>query len=174
MKKKNSFKTAALLVILAISAVPVFAQPGQGQGGGQGRGQGGGQGGGQSQGRGGRQMSEEDIKKNVDVLADTLQLTEKQTKQILDVDMEFYNTFQKERANFDPETGDRDAMRARMTELRIEREGKYKEVLTKDQYEKFTKISEARRSQARQRYEEQGGQGSDGEQRSRGRGRGGN
>jgi len=162
MKRKRIFKTAAFLLMLTISAVPVFAQSGQGQGRGQGQRQG------QGQGQR-RQMTEEDIKKNVADLATTLELTDKQQKQILELDLEYYKTLQKERESFNPETSDREAMRARMTELRDERNGKYKGVLTDSQYTKFIKIQEERREQMRQRRGES--QGSEGQ---RGRGRGGN
>ncbi len=170
MKKKSNFKTAALLLVLAISAVPVFGQSGQGQGRGDGQGQRQGQGQDQRQSQGQRrQMSEEDVKKNVADLATTLELTDKQEKQILEVDLDYYKTLQKERENYNPETSDRDAMRARMNELRDERNGKYKTVLTESQYTKFIKIQEERREKMRQRRGESEGQGSEG-QRSRGRG----
>jgi protein CpxP len=150
MKRMINLKAATMLMLLAFLTLPIFAQQGRGQG---------------------RQMSEQDIKDNVANLADTLNLTEKQEKEILEYDLKFYQTMQKERQNFDPETSDRDAMRARMIEVRDERDAKYKEVLTKEQFEKYTKITEARRAQMRERRGQ--GQGSDGEQ-SRGRGRGGN
>ena len=112
-------------------------------------------------------MSEEDVRKRIGVLADTLEMTDKQEKQVVEFELEYYKTLQKERANFNPETSDRDAMRARMVELRDERDGKYKAVLTEKQFAKYTKIAEERRSQMRDRRD--GGQESDG-QRSRGRG----
>ena len=158
MKRKRSFKPAALILILAMAVIPVFAQSGQGQGQGQGQ-------------RGGRQMSEEDVKKRVGILADTLELTDKQEKQIIEFEMEYYKTIQKERASFDPETSDRDAMRARMGELRDERDGKYKAVLTEKQFVNYTKMAEERREQMRKRRGESQDQGSDGQ---RNRGKGGN
>ncbi len=147
-----NLKTASILMFLAFLTLPIFAQQGRGQG---------------------RQMSEQDIRDNVANIADTLNLSEKQEKEILEYDLKFYQTIQKERQNFDPETGDRNAIRARMMELRDERDAKYKEVLTKEQFEKYTKITEERRAQMRQRRGQGQGQGSGGEQ-SRGRGRGGN
>ncbi|HEC44786.1 MAG TPA: hypothetical protein ENI20_18365 [Bacteroides sp.] len=152
MKKMINLKTASILMFLAFLTLPIFAQQGRGQG---------------------RQMSEQDIRDNVANIADTLNLSEKQEKEILEYDLKFYQTIQKERQNFDPETGDRNAIRARMMELRDERDAKYKEVLTKEQFEKYTKITEERRAQMRQRRGQGQGQGSGGEQ-SRGRGRGGN
>ena len=79
--------------------------------------------------------------------------------QIVEFEMEYYKTLQKERANFDPETSDRDAMRARMVELRDERDGKYKDVLTEKQYVNYTKMAEERREQMRQRRGESQEQG---------------
>ncbi len=149
MNKMINLRSAALLMFLAFLTMPVFAQSGgQGQR---------------------RQMSEQDIKERAAWMADTLNLTEKQEKEILEYDLVFYKTMQKERENFDFESGDRDAMRAKMMGLRDKKDAKYKEVLTAEQYGKYTKIVEGRRSQMRQNQE----QSSD-EDRSRGRGRGGN
>ena len=150
MKILIHLKSASLLLLLAFCTVPGFAQP--------------------MQGRGMRgQWSEEDVKARVESLADTLNLSEKQEKEILTFELEFYTTMQKERENFDPETGDREAMRARMMEIRDERDARYKEVLTTEQYTKYTKMVEERRSRMRQRPGERPGSES---QRSRGRGRG--
>lgn len=147
---KINFKTTALLLVLTLASVPLFAQPGQGQR---------------------RQMSEEDVKMRIEALADTLDLTEKQETQVLEFEMEYYKTIQKERQNFDPDSGDREAMREKMMKLREERDAHYKEVLNSEQYEKYTKMMENRRSEMRQRQGQGQGQGSGGD---RGRGRGGN
>ena len=151
MNKKIKFKSAILLMVLAIVSMSLFAQPGRGQG---------------------RQMSEEDVRNSVARTADTLNLTEKQEKEILEFELEFNKTMQKERENFNPETGDREAMRATMMKLRDERDAKYEKVLTPEQYEKYTKMMEARRQQMRDRRPPQG-EGSPDDQ-NRGRGRGGN
>jgi hypothetical protein len=153
MKKSMKFKMASLLVVLGFSVLPVLAQPGQGRGQGQ-----------------RRQMSEDDVKRRVEALADTLNLSDKQEKELLAAEMDFYQTMQKERQNFDPETSDREAMRARMMELRDQRDAKYKSTLTSEQYAKYTKIQEARREEMRRRRDQGGSEGD----RGRGRGRGGN
>jgi len=150
MKKMNYLKSASILLLLAFCTVPVFAQPGQGRGM-------------------RRQWSEEDVKARVESLADTLKLSEKQEKEVLAFELEFYKTMQKERENFDPETGDREAMRVRMMEIREERDASYKEILTGEQYKKYTRMVEKRRSRMRQRPGERPDSES---QRSRGRGRG--
>jgi len=154
MSKTMNFRSALLLMVIALVGMPLFAQPGRGPGQGQ-----------------RPQMSEQDLRDRLARTADTLNLTEKQKKEILEFELEFYKTMQKERENFNPETGDREAMRATMMKLRDERDAKYKKVLTAEQFEKYTRIEEGRRSQMRQRQGQ--GQGTEGEQ-GRGRGRGGN
>ena len=136
-------KPAMLLMLLTLLSFPLLAQPGQGQR---------------------RQFTEEDAKARVERLADTLQLSEKQRQELIAFELEYYKTMQKERENFDFETGDREAMRARMSELREKRDAKYAEVLTEEQLKKYQQIQEERRQQMRQRREE----GSEGQ---RGRGR---
>jgi hypothetical protein len=121
-------------------------------------------------GRGGRNMSEEDYLARIERMADTLDLSADQEKKIMDFEKKMYQTMQKERENFNPETGDREAMRARMTELREEREAFYKKTLNKEQYAQYEEMAEARRAQMQQRRSQ--GSGSEGE-RGRGRGRSG-
>lgn len=149
MKLKFNLKTTIVLMVFVLVSMPVFAQPGPGGGR--------------------RQMSEDDVKRRVEALADTLQLNDKQEKEILVAELKFYDKLQQERQNFDPETGDREAMREKMRGMRAEVDKTYEKVLTEEQYAKYTEIREARRSQMRQRRD--GGQGS-GEDRGRGRGRG--
>jgi periplasmic protein CpxP/Spy len=150
MKILIYLKSITILLLLAFCTVPGFAQPGQGRGI-----------------RG--QWSEEDVKARVESLSDTLNLSEKQEKEILMFELEFIKTMQKERENFDPETGDREVMRARMMEIRDDRDARYKEVLTTEQFAKYTEMVEERRSRMRQRPGERPGSES---KRSRGRGRG--
>ena len=78
---------------------------------------------------------------------------------------------QSERQNFNFETGDREAFRNKMGKLVEERDAKYKDVLNGEQYAKYNKMVEGRRSQMRQR---QPREGEEQERPSRGRGRGGN
>lgn len=142
-------KTATLLVLLVICSLPTFAQP---PGGGQGR---------------RRQMTEEEVKEGVRRTADSLDLTAEQEKKVLAFEMDFYKERQKMFENFDPETGDREAMRAEMMKQRDERNDKYAEVLTEEQLEKFQEMQDSRRQNMRQRRDEDSGG-----DRGRGRGRG--
>jgi hypothetical protein len=153
MKKKLNLKITLGLMLFALVVAPAFAQPGQGQGQGQ-----------------RRQMSEDDVKQRVERLADTLKLSEQQEKEVLDVELKFYKDIQKERANFNPETGDREAMRAKMMEMRKEVDTQYKKILDADQYAKYSKMMEERRSRRRPGRGQGQGEDSEGE-RGRGRGR---
>ncbi|MFH0755793.1 MAG: hypothetical protein V2B15_00715 [Bacteroidota bacterium] len=159
MRKIVQFRSLAMTLLLAALAIPIVAQqpggpPPDGPGGPGGPGR-------------GFQMTEENIKENVDNLAETLSLNADQHKKILDYDMEFYTKMQVER---EKHMGDRDAMRAAMMKARDERNEKYKEVLTPEQMKKFLEIQEQRRSQMREQRE-QGGQPAEAERPARGRGR---
>lgn len=161
MKKLGNFKVTAILVVFALCAVPIYAQPGQGQRPGQGQGQGQGQRPGQGQGQS-RMMTEEAAKERVARLADTLQLSDAQEKKLMDYEVEQFRATQKARENFTE--GDREAMREYMIKQRDLREAKYKEVLTPKQMEQYNKMMEARRQQRQPQQEE-------GDRPSRGRGR---
>ena len=152
MKKLWNFKIAALLVVFALCAVPIYAQQGRGQGQGQGQGQ-------------RRMMTEESVKERVTRLADTLQLSDAQEKKLIDYEVELFKAAQKERENMQA-GGDREAMRAFMTKQRDLRNAKYEEVLTPAQLEKYNKMMEGRRGQQRQGPPREGTQ----ERPSRGRG----
>ena len=138
MKRTLRFAAAAsvmLLFVLQISA--------QGPGGGR-----------------GFQMTEDDIKENAKNTAESLKLSDQQAKKVLSIDMEFYNKMQIERqkmmnAGGPPADGDREAMRERMTKMRDDRNAKYQEVLTPDQYKQFTETQEQRRNEMRQQREQQ-------------------
>jgi Spy/CpxP family protein refolding chaperone len=138
-------KTATTLLFLVFVSIPAFSQPGQGQGG-------------------RRQYTEEDVKERVRQTADSLSLTAEQEKKVLAFELEFFKKNQAMRENFDPETGDREAMRALMMKQREERDKKYSEVLTLEQMKKYYQMQERRQERMRQRREDDtGGQ--------RGRGR---
>ena len=139
-------KTVTIMIFLAICSISTFAQPPGG-------------------GRGGRQMSEEDVKERVEQTADSLNLTAEQEKKVLEFEMEFFRERQKMFEDFDPETGDREAMRANMMKQRDARNEKYAEVLTEEQLEKFQEMQDRRRQNIRQRREQDSGG-------DRGRGRG--
>jgi len=141
MKIKMNLKRAAVLMVLVIAVLPAFAQR--------------------------RQTSEEDIKRRVELVADTLELSDQQEKEVLAVEMEFYKNMQKVRENFNPETSDREAIRDKMIAMRAEVSKKYEKILTKEQFAKYKKMEEERRSN-RQRQGQGGGQG-DGAERGRGR-----
>ena len=157
MKRVVNFKTIGLALLVSLFALNISAQgPGRGF-----------------------QMTEEDIKENVDNAAKTLKLNDEQHKKVLAVEMDFYNKmqieFQKMRnAGGPPADGDREAMRERMMKMRDDRNTKYEEVLTKDQFVKFTEIQEQRRNEMRQQREQNNPDGQDqpAERPERGRGRG--
>ncbi len=170
MKHLLKLRTLVILIALTFCAFPIFAQQGQGQGRGQGQGQGPGF-------RG--QMSEEAIKERVENTAVTLELTEEQKKKVLKIELDFFNKMQSSRPNFGegrPNEADFAAMRENMEKMRIERDEKYKAVLTEAQMEKYNKLMEERM----QRMQERGGPpgGPPGQRmpqdttRQRGRGRG--
>ncbi len=72
----------------------------------------------------GSQMTEEDIKENVENTAETLGLNDEQHKKILAIDMDFYNKMQIERQkmmNMERTEENRDAMREKMTKMRDDR-----------------------------------------------------
>jgi hypothetical protein len=157
MKRTIKFGVAAsvmLLFVLQLSA--------QGPGGGR-----------------GFQMTEDDIKERVNTTAQTLKLSEEQHKKVLSIEMESYNKmqieFQKMRnAGGPPADGDREAMRERMMKMRDDRNTKYEEVLSKDQFVKFTEIQEQRRNEMRQQRQQNNpdGEAQPAERPERGRGRG--
>lgn len=53
--------------------------------------------------------------------------------------------------------GDRDAMRAKMQEIDSERDQKYKEILTEDQFKKYTEDKAERQKQSEERRKQRGG-----------------
>lgn len=138
------------MMLLAFAAVPLFAQPGGGQG--------------QAQGQR-RQYTEEDAKNRVLKLSKSLECTPEQEKKLVDFEI---TQFRQSQAMREKSTGDRDAMRAYMKTQHELRNKKYAEILTREQLDKYNKIQEERRQQR-----QGGGQGqsSDGQ---RDRGRGGN
>lgn len=142
-------KTAKLLVLLTICSLPTFAQPPGGRPGSR------------------RQMTEADVKERVQRTADSLDLTDAQQKKVLAFELEYFKENQKMFENFDFETGDREAMRAKMMIQREEREKKYAEVLTEEQMDKYIEMRDRRQQQMRQRREDDSGG-----DRGRGRGRG--
>ncbi|MCK4748725.1 MAG: hypothetical protein KAT15_16845 [Bacteroidales bacterium] len=152
------FVLAGLMLAFTLQLTAQDPDGGQGRPGGPGR---------------GPQMTEEDIKERVDNLAETLKMSEDQHKKILAVDMEFYNKMQIERQKMRNDGGpppDREAMRAKMREMRDERNQKYEDVLTPEQYDKFIEIQERRREQMRQQHQ-QNNPGGEEDRPPRGRGR---
>jgi Spy/CpxP family protein refolding chaperone len=155
MKRTLRFAAAAsvmLLFVLQLSA--------QGPGGGR-----------------GFQMTEDDIKENAKNTAESLKLSDEQAKKVLAIDMEFYNKMQIERqkmmnAGGPPADADREAMRAKMMQMRDDRNAKYEAVLTPAQYKQFTETQEQRRNEMRQQYQQSNPDGQSEERPERGRGRG--
>ena len=149
MKKIMYFKLFGLVFLMSLSIIQLSGQQ-ERPGGGAGNGPGGGYG-------RGFQMTEEDIKDRVDNLAETLEFSEDQHKQIIRFELEFYNKMQVERQKRMNNTDgnfDREAMRATMTKNREERDKHYEEVLTSEQLAKFREIQEQRRSEMRRQYQE--------------------
>lgn len=158
MKQKFILKSGGAAIICLLFAMNVSAQ-GQGGQGGPGR---------------GAQMSEEDIKENVDQLAETLDLNNHQHKKILAIDMDFYNKMQIERQkmmNMERTEENRNAMREKMRKMNDERNKQYEEVLNPEQYKKFIEIQEKRRSEMRQQRQQQNPDGTKSDRPERGRGR---
>lgn len=122
----------------------------------------------------GFQMTEEDIKENVEQTAKTLGLNDDQHKKILAIDMDFFNKMQIERQkmrNMERTEENRDAMRTRMMKMRDDRNKQYKEVLTPDQYEEFIIIQDQRRNEMRQQRQQYNPDSTQSERPARGRGR---
>ena len=153
MKKITNLKIAVFFIVVTLFTIPMYAQPGRGQGPGQGQ---------------GMQFSEENIKARISNLADTLNLSTQQEKQILDSELKFARTMQSQRQNFDFASGDREAFRDQMIKLREEKDAQYKEILNQEQFTEYSKIMEGRRSQMRERPQ---GEGTEQERPARGRGR---
>ncbi len=154
MKKLFKPNVLGLAIVMSLFTIQLSAQP---PGGGPGR---------------GFQRSEEDIKKQVDDLSKNLELSKDQQKKVLDYEMEFNTKMQVEREKMRNNSGDfdRETMRARMTEVREERDAKYGEILTKEQLEKYKVQQEQRRSEMRRQYQE-GSPDRQGDRPERGRGR---
>ena len=156
MKRVVNFKSIGLALLVSLFALNISAQ---GPGG---------------PGRG-FQMTEEDIKENVDNTAKTLKLNDEQHKKVLAVDMDFYNKmqieFQKMRNAGGPPT-DREAMREKMMKMRDERNAEYEKVLTPDQYKQFIETQEQRQREMREQRQQSNpdGEGDVEERPARGRG----
>jgi len=122
----------------------------------------------------GPQMTEDDIKENVENTAKTLGLNEEQHKKILAIDMDFYNKMQIERQkmrNMERTEENRNAMRTKMTKIRDDRNKQYEELLTPEQYEKFIKMQEQRMNDMRQQRQNNNPDSPQTEKSERGRGR---
>jgi hypothetical protein len=120
-------------------------------------------------------MTEEDIKERVESTAKTLKMDEDQHKKALAVEMDFYNKMQIERQKMRNAGGpptDREAMRAKMMQMRDDRNAEYKKILSPDQYDQFIEMQEQRMREMREQRQQRDS-GESGEDRpARGRGRG--
>jgi len=154
MKRTLKFGIAAAIMLLFVIQLSA-----QGPGGGR-----------------GFQMTEDDIKERVETTAKTLELSDDQHKKVLSYELDFYNKRQIEFQKMRNSGGefDREEMRARMTKVMDERNAKYEELLTPDQYKKFIETQEQRRNEMRQQREQQqqNPDGQPAERPERGRGRG--
>ena len=104
----------------------------------------------QGQGRGG--TPEERAKRQVDRLTELLTLNADQKKKIEAIEIDLNKQFQTKLQNAQ---GNADARRAVMQEMQKAREGKYKPVLTADQFKKYQENA----AQMSQRGQGQGGGG---------------
>ncbi len=89
----------------------------------------------------GGQWTEDDVKQRVERLSEALNLSEEQEKKILDFEMEQYK---KNSVEMQKNRGDREKMREIMNTRREQRDVKYREVLTDDQFAKYKKNQEER------------------------------
>lgn len=131
--KKMKFRTLIVCLVSMMIVSPLFGQGGRGQGGGQYR----------------QQMTEENVKQRVENIAQFLAMDAEQEKQILDYELE---TFEKNKIERERLRGDREGMRSYMQKQREERDEKYKEVLSEEQYKQYVEQREQRRQNS------QGGQ----------------
>ena len=105
-----------------------------------------------AQNRGGQRTfdPEEMATRQTEELTKVLDLDKDAAKKVHDILLESGKEMGKVRSEMQPD-GDREAMRAQMTELRKKQNEKLKKVLTKDQYTKYEKYLEERREQRGQR-----------------------
>ena len=71
-----------------------------------------------------------------------------QEKQVYDLSLKYSK---KMREIFQSSSGDREAMRGKMAQVREERDNEFKKVLNEEQFKGYQKIQEERRQQMRQR-----------------------
>lgn len=152
MKKVQKFRMLGLALLCSLFVGNLLAQGGPGRG---------------------FQMTEEDIKERVGNTAKMLNMNEDQHKKALAAEMDFYNKMQIERQkmmNAGGPPSDREAMRAKMTEMRDARNAKYEEILTPEQYKQFIDMQEQRMREMREQRQQMNPGGE--ERPARGRGRG--
>jgi len=158
MKKVRMFRILGLALLGTLFVLNISAQGGPGRG---------------------FQMTEDDIKEQVDANAKTLKMNDEQHKKALAVEMDFYNKmqieFQKMRNEGGPpgDPADREAMRAKMMKMRDDRNAEYEKILSPEQYKQFTDMQEQRMREMREQRQQMNPDGEGGEERpARGRGRG--
>ena len=88
-----------------------------------------------------RPSSEEFVKKQTEQMVKDLDLNEKQTKQVSDLNTKFAEQMKKAR---DENQGNRDKMRASMKKMRDDRNIELKKILTDEQYNKHLELQEKR------------------------------
>lgn len=84
---------------------------------------------------------EEFVKRQTEQMVKDLDLNEKQTKQVSDLNAKFAEQMKKAR---DENQGDRDKMRASMKKMRDDRNTELKKILTDEQYKKHLELQEKR------------------------------
>ena len=162
MNNLINLRTTSLMMLMVLCAIPLFAQPGQGQRQGQGAGPGQGMGPGMGRGMFGQQ-SEESVKERVENMAQTFEFTAEQKNKLMEFEMDLYKKNAIERQKL---TGDREAMVSYMQEQRELRDKTYAEIMTKEQLAKYNELQESRRQTPQG---QRPGQGEEVQQRGRGR-----
>ena len=152
-------KLSALMILMALTAMQLFAQQGRGQGRPEGQSRENMQ---KPDQRQRQPMTEASVKERVAKLAKTLECTDDQKKKLTEFEIAQYKKMQKERGKF---SGDREAIRTYMQAQSKLSNEKYTEVLTPEQMKKYNKLMEERRQQRPVRSGDQ----NSGDQRSRGR-----
>ena len=96
---------------------------------------------------GGQQMSpEERAKQQTAQIKEAVGLNADQEKKVYDLNLEAGKQMAKMREDMQGGGGDFQAMREKMTTMRAEQDKKMKEILTADQWTKYQKFQEERRS----------------------------
>ncbi len=101
-----------------------------------------------AQDRGPRNFDPKEMaKRQTDELTEVLDLNKDQQKKVLELNTEAGEKMSAMRGEMMNGGGDREAMREKMTKIREDQNKEMKKILTEDQYKKYEKYLEERRSQ---------------------------